>query len=599
MTETTFTRDGRTVRNVSPGELLAEWSLGVERSGATKRAGGPRFRSVRRIPRKLAVLAAMTALIASVSGALAVPINDTGTVGPAFTTPCDVTVAANTTSADCTLGPAGAIVSYIGSSDTARQSSGTGIFDPFLRLQADPTEQGFNTDAKVTLDAKPGPWTKAILVSAIPVVSCDGSGSGPTCWELFVDINENNSAKRVSLNKVEIYFTDAAKLTGYSGFATPPGNFHELQYAFSGDILINDVNEGSGRGDLRYLVPLANIPTPPAGTYFVLYSQWGTTSGTDGVNGTGGYASDGGFEEWKVRKAPNVSIVKTADAISVNAGSPIGFTVTVTNTGAADATGVTVNDPLPSGTDVDWSIASQSPAGSCSISGTPPAVETLTCGPLTLAAGGGSLTVHVTSATTGNSCGVYDNTATFTSTNAGSGSAFATTTVSCGAIRILKNSTKGGAVANAGAVFAVDGPDAGTTADFSVTDDATAAAPDEDADIGEVCVSGLVPGATYTVNETSPPSGYGGASQLNVTVVAVAGNCSTAGLNAATFSNPPLYDLQVNFRDGGSGETSATISCSPLEPPDSTTPPTGWFTSSTYTGRAAPQTVTCTIVVDP
>ena len=103
---------------------------------------------------------------------------------------------------------------------------------------------------------------------------------------------------------------------------------------------------------------------------------------------------------------------------------------------------------------------------------------------------------------------------------------------------------------NAGAVFAVDGPDADTTADFSVTDDQTAAAPDEDADIGEVCVGGLAPG-TYTVNETTPPHGYGDASQTNVTAVAVVGtNCTTnqpTGTGVATFTNPPLYDLQVNF----------------------------------------------------
>ena len=49
-----------------------------------------------------------------------------------------------------------------------------------------------------------------------------------------------------------------------------------------------------------------------------------------------------------------------------------------------------------------------------------------------------------------------------------------------GALKILKNSTKGGAVSNAGAVFSYDGS--------SVTDNG---AGDEDPDVGEVCVSGL------------------------------------------------------------------------------------------------------------
>ena len=41
-----------------------------------------------------------------------------------------------------------------------------------------------------------------------------------------------------------------------------------------------------------------------------------------------------------------------------------------------------------------------------------------------------------------------------------------------------------------------------------------------------LCVSGLLPG-DYTVNETSPPPGYGGASQTDVTATVVVGtNCT-------------------------------------------------------------------------
>src|SRR2546430_2638491 len=56
------------------------------------------------------------------------------------------------TSATCVTGD-GVIVDYIGSSAN-NQASGTGLFDPFVRLQNTPAEQGFNTDAAVTLDAK-------------------------------------------------------------------------------------------------------------------------------------------------------------------------------------------------------------------------------------------------------------------------------------------------------------------------------------------------------------------------------------------------------------------------------------------------------------
>ena len=173
----------------------------------------------------------------------------------------------------------------------------------------------------------------------------------------------------------------------------------------------------------------------------------------------------------------------------------------------------------------------------------------------------------------------------------------------CAAILIEKRSTKSGTplVLNAGAVFSITGP-GGYSA--SITDDQTAAAPDENAAIGLVCVSGLQPG-TYTVNETTPPSGYGAAGQSNLQAVAVAGtDCSAnppTGSGIVTFTNPPLYDLQINFRDGGSGETSInSIVCTGVDtPPDSTTPPGGWQTSVTFLNEEAPQIVICTIDVDP
>ena len=160
-----------------------------------------------------------------------------------------------------------------------------------------------------------------------------------------------------------------------------------------------------------------------------------------------------------------------------------------------------------------------------------------------------------------------------------------------GALSILKNSTKGGPVAVAGAVFSYDGS--------SVTDNG---AGDEDSAIGSICVSGLAPGS-YTVSETTAPSGYGldlGGSH-SVTV-ANGTNCTDnlPGAGAtATFTDPPLSDIQVNFRDGGSGETSAVIDCDNTTGTSDLTPASGWDTTETVTGIEAPTTVTCTITIDP
>ena len=104
---------------------------------------------------------------------------------------------------------------------------------------------------------------------------------------------------------------------------------------------------------------------------------------------------------------------------------------------------------------------------------------------------------------------------------------------------------------------------------------------DEDPAAGSVCVSGLDPG-DYTVNETSPPPGYGGApaGEADQVVTVVNGTNCTDNLPGegatATFTNPPLSDIQVNFRDGGSGETSATITCDNTTGTSDTTPASDW-----------------------
>jgi uncharacterized repeat protein (TIGR01451 family) len=128
----------------------------------------------------------------------------------------------------------------------------------------------------------------------------------------------------------------------------------------------------------------------------------------------------------------NVGIVKTADAASVTAGSPIGFQLTVSNTGAGTATGVTLTDVLPSTAGLNWSIdAGNTTAPNCSI-----ASGTLTCNIGSLTAGA-SVVVHLTSPTTTASCSTINNTGNVTSTNDGSGQSSASTTVDCPATGLI------------------------------------------------------------------------------------------------------------------------------------------------------------------
>jgi uncharacterized repeat protein (TIGR01451 family) len=120
---------------------------------------------------------------------------------------------------------------------------------------------------------------------------------------------------------------------------------------------------------------------------------------------------------------PDLSIRKTADHATVNAGEDIGFAITVSNSddaGTGTAKNVTLDDPLPAGTATAWSIDS-GPTGSatpatCAITGALGNQE-LTCSGVDLAPGD-SYTLHVTAGTSFAACTEYDNTATATADNA-------------------------------------------------------------------------------------------------------------------------------------------------------------------------------------
>ncbi len=123
---------------------------------------------------------------------------------------------------------------------------------------------------------------------------------------------------------------------------------------------------------------------------------------------------------------PKLAITKVADSVTVTAGDPAGFTITVGNDGTGTAAGATLTDPLPSFTGASWSI---SPAyagpGACSVGGTAPN-QTLSCSFGDLAPGASEL-VHVTTSTPATPALTITNTATAQATDVDPVTATATT----------------------------------------------------------------------------------------------------------------------------------------------------------------------------
>ena len=139
-------------------------------------------------------------------------------------------------------------------------------------------------------------------------------------------------------------------------------------------------------------------------------------------------------------RCPSLSISKTGNG-TVNAGSPINFTITVNSGGPGTATGVALNDPLPGGSGVSWGITSQPAGNPCSITGSAPS-QTLSCNFGDLASGA-SRAVTIESATTTASCGVYNNTASASATNHATVTASATDTVLCPPPEVFSGCTPG------------------------------------------------------------------------------------------------------------------------------------------------------------
>ncbi len=106
----------------------------------------------------------------------------------------------------------------------------------------------------------------------------------------------------------------------------------------------------------------------------------------------------------------NLTVTKTPNSQTINAGDDVVFTIQVDNAGPGTAKGVTLSDALPSGTAGAWVEDPDNP--DCQITG-----NQLDCDFGDMASGA-SRTVTVKAPTDIDNCAVYDNTATASATNA-------------------------------------------------------------------------------------------------------------------------------------------------------------------------------------
>jgi len=190
------------------------------------------------------------------------------------------------------------------------QSTGTGVIDPFVRLGTnEDLVEGFNTDGVRYYDEKAGPWTHSLLVSDIPEVGFDSTGSPCTIgdagctayYQFLLDINQTGTDPLLSLYELQVLIGSTASPSGPNIDAN--GNLilsgatllYDLDAgAVDGDSVINldySLNTGSGSGDMFFYMPKPALIDESQFLY--LYSKFGIPNN-----------NNDGFEEWTLFCTP-------------------------------------------------------------------------------------------------------------------------------------------------------------------------------------------------------------------------------------------------------------------------------------------------------
>jgi len=192
---------------------------------------------------------------------------------------------------DLINGDSGSLTNQYGTANfefTQPQPTGTGYIKPFLRVQNNPTEQGYNTSGvtpAAPFDDKAGPWTHDLTYADL--VTTEVSISGQLYFKLMLDVNEPGGTKStITLTDLRFYTSSQGSLT-----TTDLSQLGTLRYAMTpGDQVLLDAsrNNGSGSGDMFAYIPVSAFAGTSLSDFVYMYCAFGNSD----------FQSAGGFEEW-------------------------------------------------------------------------------------------------------------------------------------------------------------------------------------------------------------------------------------------------------------------------------------------------------------
>ncbi|MEA3511858.1 MAG: hypothetical protein U9R51_10530 [Actinomycetota bacterium] len=200
------------------------------------------------------------------------------------------------------------------------ESTGTGVFAPFLRTQSSSgLQHGYNSDewtSGLEYETKTDPHTHSLLLGEIPIVDIDGNGT--MAYEIVADWNEPNSADEITLEQLEMFCVQSGEAIdgtnigtygypyGVDGFQSGTDSVDAVwgepwfQLSDGSPLMLLDHNTGSGHGDFKLFVDVNNLPSGcETDDHIVVWTGWDEVSG--------------GFTEWGLLTVPTVDVVKTLD----------------------------------------------------------------------------------------------------------------------------------------------------------------------------------------------------------------------------------------------------------------------------------------------
>jgi hypothetical protein len=191
------------------------------------------------------------------------------------------------------------------------QPTGTGVLDPFLRVQDNGTEQGYNStqanQGDYPFDEKFGIWTHDLAFSALQA----DSGN----YSFVLDIGEPVSTAQgaqqslLSLDGLRLYVTDTPGQNSSSvdGNGDANGILGTLLWdmdTLADNYILLDANRngnpGNGVSDMLMQVPTSVFAGVTGSQYIILWSRFGLQESANA-----GSESFGTFEEWAHLKTGN------------------------------------------------------------------------------------------------------------------------------------------------------------------------------------------------------------------------------------------------------------------------------------------------------